>query len=194
MHTLIFAAIAAASLGAAPDLKSTLTEAIQDEYRAEGTYRAVMMKFGEVRPFSNIIRAEQMHIRLVADLMGKYGYPVPVSTFLQRKDETAAAFMVRMNVPDTFTGAAKQAVGVEESQIPFYNRLLKQTLPDDVRQVFVKLQADSRDRHLVAFRRFAGTSMKAPPATSTAGAGAVKGAGAGCGSGCGPGGDAGCGG
>ena len=35
--------------------------ALDDEYRAEAIYDAVMQKFGEVRPFINIIEAERRH-------------------------------------------------------------------------------------------------------------------------------------
>ena len=34
--------------------------AINDEYKAQATYQKVIDKFGEIRPFSNIIQAEQM--------------------------------------------------------------------------------------------------------------------------------------
>jgi len=39
-----------------------LSLAINDEYKARATYKKVIEKFGEVRPFSNIINSEENHI------------------------------------------------------------------------------------------------------------------------------------
>ncbi|MGB7250036.1 MAG: hypothetical protein WBC73_13945, partial [Phormidesmis sp.] len=38
--------------------QQAMVEAINDEYRARALYGAVLEKFGEVRPFSNIVQAE----------------------------------------------------------------------------------------------------------------------------------------
>jgi hypothetical protein len=51
----------AASL-ANTDLKSALHEALLDEFKAEATYQAAILKFGEVRPFSNIVRADVLSV------------------------------------------------------------------------------------------------------------------------------------
>ncbi len=34
-----------------------LTEALQDEYKSQATYRKVIEKFGPVRPFINVVEA-----------------------------------------------------------------------------------------------------------------------------------------
>lgn len=39
-----------------------LNEALLDEYKARDTYRKVIDSFGAVRPFVNIVEAEQRHI------------------------------------------------------------------------------------------------------------------------------------
>ena len=41
------------------NLEAVLLEALDDERKAEATYAAVIEKFGEVRPFINIIDAER---------------------------------------------------------------------------------------------------------------------------------------
>ena len=70
---------------AAPDeveseVLAAMTEAIQDEYRAEVIYLGVMDDFGEVRPFTNIVYAEVRHSDALALLFQARGLQsLPVS-------------------------------------------------------------------------------------------------------------------
>ncbi len=48
-----------------------LIEAINDEYKARATYRHVIRKFGEIRPFINIVDAESRHIEALLPLFQK---------------------------------------------------------------------------------------------------------------------------
>lgn len=67
-HALLAGALAVTA-GCAGDAVSAppsggaeaLRAALDDEYRAEATYAAVITAFGEVRPFINIIEAERRH-------------------------------------------------------------------------------------------------------------------------------------
>ena len=43
------------------ELAKILLDALDDERKAEASYAVVIDKFGPVRPFSNIIEAEQRH-------------------------------------------------------------------------------------------------------------------------------------
>ena len=62
------------------DLNSYLTAAINDEYRARDTYQGIIDTFGNVRPFVNIKKSEEQHIRLLVGLYNTYGIPVPPDT------------------------------------------------------------------------------------------------------------------
>jgi rubrerythrin len=42
-----------------------LSEAIEDEYRARATYRKIIERFGPVRPFVNIVDAENRHVAVL---------------------------------------------------------------------------------------------------------------------------------
>lgn len=137
----------------APDLPTVLRSALLDEQAAEAYYEAVMLKYGPVRPFANVVRSERMHADLVIQLMRRHGVSVPKNPHAQRPKETDAAFIARWQVPPTFALAAERAVDLELAQVPFYESLMHPTLPADVRQVFTKLLEDSRDRHAVAFGR-----------------------------------------
>ena len=57
--------------------QNALIAAIQDEYKAKAVYQKVINTFGEVRPFSNIIKAEEQHIQELLPLFEKYGVEVP---------------------------------------------------------------------------------------------------------------------
>ncbi|MBL0382442.1 MAG: hypothetical protein JKP90_23130 [Desulfofustis sp. PB-SRB1] len=68
-----------------------LTHAIEDEFLARGEYQVVIEQFGERRPFSNIIKAEERHIALLLPLFESYDVDVP-------EDQG----VMRAAVPDSF--------------------------------------------------------------------------------------------
>jgi len=61
--------------------QQALKEALADEYQARAFYQAVLDKFGQVRPFSNIVHSEGRHAALVEELLVKYGIPIPEDTY-----------------------------------------------------------------------------------------------------------------
>jgi rubrerythrin len=124
------------------NLKDRLTEALEDEYKARATYRKVIEKFGPVRPFANIVEAEERHIAALLSLFGRYGVPIPEDPWPGR-----------VSVPDTLEEACRSAVEAEQDNMAMYDRLLAATPEPEVRRVLENLQAASRDRHLPAFER-----------------------------------------
>jgi rubrerythrin len=124
------------------NLRDRLTEALQDEYKARATYRKVIEKFGPVRPFANIVEAEDRHVAALLALFEKHGEPVPEDRWPGR-----------VAVPDTLAEACRNAVEAEQENMAMYDRLLAATAEPDVRRVLENLQSASRDRHLPAFER-----------------------------------------
>ncbi|PKK88288.1 MAG: hypothetical protein CVV62_02085 [Tenericutes bacterium HGW-Tenericutes-7] len=123
-------------------LEEMLTYAIQDEYLAQATYHAIIEAYGDVKPFSRIVLAEQTHIDLLLPLFETYGIEVPVND--------AAQYVV---LPDSISSALATGVEAETANIALYETFLAQTdLPDDVRAVFESLQTAS-EHHLKAFSR-----------------------------------------
>jgi len=121
-------------------LEEMLNYAIQDEYMAQAEYQAIIATFGEVRPFSNIVVAEQTHIDLLLPLFAEYGYVVP--------ENTSAANVV---IPESITSALSTGIQAEEANIAMYQVFLGQdNLPDDVRLAFEYL-VNASARHLAAF-------------------------------------------
>jgi rubrerythrin len=119
-----------------------LTEALDDEYRARATYRKVIERFGPVRPFVNIVEAENRHIAALLRQFERFGARPPSDTWQDR-----------VTVPDSLAQACAAGVEAEIENEALYARLLGQVDDAQVREVMQRLQAASRERHLPAFRR-----------------------------------------
>jgi hypothetical protein len=119
-----------------------LNEALADEHKARDTYRAIIDRFGPVKPFINIVEAEQTHIDSLLTLFARYDIHVP--------PEPDPA---RILPPDTLLDACRQGIEAELQNVAMYDRLLAAMEKADVRMVLERLKAASRDHHLAAFRR-----------------------------------------
>lgn len=124
-------------------LEEMLTYAIQDEYGAYSEYNWIIQTYGAVKPYTNILQAEQTHIDLLLPLFKTYGVAVP--------DRTEAESHI--SYPTSLLEAAKSGVQAEIDNIAMYDTFLAQKdLPDDVRDVFVKLRTAST-HHLETFQK-----------------------------------------
>ncbi len=129
--------------GAEADTSRTLEEmlnyAIDDEFAARAEYEMIMEEYGEIRPFSNIIRSEETHIALLEPLFVQYGYELP-------SDSSASHVLL----PESLQNAFEIGIEAEIANIAMYVSFLAGELPDDVRVVFERLKAGS-ENHLIAF-------------------------------------------
>lgn len=121
-------------------LADMLTYAMQDETVARAEYAAILATYGSVRPFANIIRAEESHIASLLPLFEAYGIAVPA-------DESASLVTT---VP-SLTEAYQTGVSAEVNNIAMYETFLDQNLPDNVRAVFESLMRAS-ENHLRTFQ------------------------------------------
>lgn len=127
--------------------KEALAAALEDEYKAFATYQSVMEKFGAIRPFVMISRAEEQHIAALKALHDKYGIAVPENSYLGK-----------VSSPESVSAACQTGIDAEIANAALYDdRLLPvvSTYPDIVR-VFTNLRNASEDRHLPAFERCRG--------------------------------------
>jgi len=122
-------------------LEDMLIYAIQDEYLARAEYELIMEEYGEQRPFSNIIEAEEYHIELLKPLFEKYNIEIPA--------DTSEKHVV---VAESLETAFKTGVQAEIDNIGMYEKFLEKDLTDDVKNVFEKLMRGS-ENHLTAFER-----------------------------------------
>lgn len=122
--------------------QQAMIDAINDEYRARAFYNAVIQKFGSVRPFSNIVQAENNHVNLWNTLFAKYGMTVPADTFAGK-----------MTVPDTLQAACQGGIENEIANVKMYDRFLGFVTQPDLQAAFRQLRTVSQERHLPAFQR-----------------------------------------
>ncbi|AHM57212.1 hypothetical protein EAL2_c19310 [Peptoclostridium acidaminophilum DSM 3953] len=118
-----------------------LTYAVQDEYLARGEYLAIVDKFGNQKPYSNIISAEETHLSYLKEVYLAYGLDFPA--------DTSGDHVV---VPADLLEAAKTGVQAEIDNIAMYELFLTYDLPENVFEVFTALKSGS-ESHLLAFQR-----------------------------------------
>lgn len=124
--------------------RQAMIDSIKDEYYSRALYAAVIQKFGEVRPFRNIVQAEDRHVSLWKTLFTQYGLPLP-----------ADSFAGKISVPKTLPAACQKGVETEIANVAMYDRFLSFVKQPDLRAAFSQLREVSQERHLRAFQRCA---------------------------------------
>jgi hypothetical protein len=123
-------------------VEEMLQYAIGDEYLALAEYQAIITTYGSVKPFSNIVNAEQTHINLLLPLFETYGFVV--------SENTAADSVI---IPESITASIATGIEAETANIAMYNLFLgREDLPEDVKAVFTLLR-DASTKHLAAFSK-----------------------------------------
>ncbi|MBN1848527.1 MAG: DUF2202 domain-containing protein [Deltaproteobacteria bacterium] len=123
-----------------PTLEQMLVYAIQDEYLAHAEYEYIINQYGSIRPFSNIIKAEETHIAMLKPLFEKYGFKLP-------EDKGGDHVLV----PKDLRQAFEAGVQAEIDNIAMYEKFLSKNLADDVRSAFQMLK-NASENHLRAFQ------------------------------------------
>ena len=150
---LLFGLMAAAPVWSqtlTPDAEAALGSALQDERHAEAFYSAVMAKFGDARPFSNIIEAERQHEAMLIGLYETYGVAVPENGY-------ATGVLIAPAAPETLADACKIGVEAEIANRDLYdgNLLPAVAAYPDITLVMQRLRDASEENHLPAFQRCA---------------------------------------
>jgi len=133
-----------------PQAETALRAALEDEYHAEAVYDATIAKFGNVAPFTNIIRAERQHSSRLVALMRDNGVAVPANPY------TSGAKSVG-SIPAALGDTCAVGVEAEIANVRLYDEKL---LPEvaaypEIVQVFKALRDASQEKHLPAFQRCA---------------------------------------
>ena len=118
-----------------------LMYAMQDEYLARGEYQAIIDEFGNQKPYSNIIRAENTHISYLEEVYVAYELDIP--------EDTSSEHTV---IPTDLLEAAKTGVQAEIDNIAMYEQFLSYELPTNIEEVFTALR-DASKSHLMAFEK-----------------------------------------
>lgn len=123
------------------NIEDMLNYAIQDEYLARQEYELIMDEYGEQKPFSNIIKAEEYHIEMLKEIYEIHGYEIP--------EDSAIDHIV---LPESLEQAFDIGVEAEIKNIAMYELFLTFDLPDDIKEVFIELRDGSKN-HLAAFEK-----------------------------------------
>ncbi len=118
--------------------------ALNDEYMAMAIYQEVNKKFGDPRPFSNIVRAEETHAQRLIGLFDTYKIPVPKNPWPG-------------NVPvfESVQSACEAGVKAEVINGDLYSKLFESTTRADITAAYKALQRASEENHKPAFERCA---------------------------------------
>ncbi len=122
-----------------------LRATLEDELTARAFYAAILAKHGDVRPFANIIRAEERHAQAIRALMQ-----------LHQVDGSGVTARALPEIPGTVSECAKLAAQLERDNVALYDRFIQATAEADIKAAFERLRAASLDNHLPAFERIAG--------------------------------------
>ncbi|MBS1795525.1 MAG: DUF2202 domain-containing protein [Acidobacteria bacterium] len=120
-----------------------MIEALADERRAEAVYQAIINKFGQVRPFVNIVEAERRHQSKLMPLFEKYGIEVPKNEFDADK----------IRIPESLIDSCKKGIEAEKANAAMYDKFFQFVKEEDIRETFAYLQRASLQNHLPAFQR-----------------------------------------
>lgn len=139
------AATAAIAKGSSFTIADMLRWAAEDEYLARGEYAAIMKKFGAMRPYDNIMAAEEQHLAWLKDEYKARGLAFPA-------DGSAAGIIV----PSDLKAAAQAGVDAEVANIAMYQAFLASpelSRPENssVKDLFERLKRAS-ENHLRAFK------------------------------------------
>ena len=140
-----YGASAAVEAGRAITIVDRLRWAVEDEYLARGEYEAVMARFGAMRPYDNIMAAEEQHLAWLKAEYQARGLPFPT-------DGSASSVVV----PTDLKAAAQAGVDAEIANIAMYSSFLSRpelSRPENasVRDLFERLKRAS-ENHLRAFK------------------------------------------
>ena len=121
-------------------VQTMLLNALQEERLAAATYQAVIDKFGEVEPFTNILKAEEQHIAAVENLLKVNNIDIPENN-------------VTAEAPETLEEAYAKAIEVEKEDIALYERMLPDISDTMIKTVFTRL-TNASEWHLKTFEAY----------------------------------------
>lgn len=122
--------------------QSAMKEALFDEYKAQSLYQAIIDKFGQVRPFINIVNGEVRHAQRLETLMTRYGMEIPENPFVGN-----------IQAPNSLQEACQIGVEAEIENLEMYDQFLTFVEENDIKNTFQALRDASEYNHLPAFQR-----------------------------------------
>lgn len=129
---------------ARPALESALGATLQREQHALATYQNVIARLGAIRPFANIIPAEQQHVATLKAFLAECTVALLTGT------------VTGATAPATTSQACALGLSTEQSLVSLYDQQLpNMTSYPDVHQAFGSFKTVSAESHLTPLQRFA---------------------------------------
>ncbi|MGP1450614.1 MAG: ferritin-like domain-containing protein [Wolinella sp.] len=125
--------------------------ALDDEFHAFETYKAIAIKFQSEFPFGRIAESEARHIDALLRAATRLGVTIPPNRWAGT-----------VSAPTTLEESYALGVNAEIENIALYDRLLPFVDDAEVRDIFYSLQAASYNNHLPAFRAHLYRGNQAP--------------------------------
>ncbi len=124
-------------------VQTALSQSLDNEYKMQSYYQAVIDTLGSQRPFAMIIGAETQHVAVINSLYEKYGLKLEPNQWANKT----------YNIT-TLTNACQTAAGYERDTVNLYNALLPQVANyPDISQVFTNINDAAKTSHLPAFEK-----------------------------------------
>jgi hypothetical protein len=135
----------AADTGLPRGVIAAMGRALDDERNAAASYAAVIARFGDVRPFCNIIVAEHRHIEMLLALYRHYQLPVPDMPPAEPPQDTDLSLVT----------LCQAGVDGEIENVRLYDEELLPLVAGhlDIHGMMQRLRNASAERHLPAFQR-----------------------------------------
>lgn len=118
----------------------SLQAAIMEEYMAYNTYSEIIVQYGQVTPFSRIVKAEYQHASALIRLADYYNVEVP--------ENAGQTFDFSYT---TLAEACQVGVEIETLDAADLQKLISETENPNLIRVYTNLMNASLNKHLVAF-------------------------------------------
>ena len=96
-------------------IREALISAIDDERQAQAYYAAVLAKFGQVRPYTQLVKAEARHEEILVRYCEQNGIEVPANQWATPT----------VPLPATLEEVRQQSLTREVKNVEMYNEFLK---------------------------------------------------------------------
>ena len=138
---LVLAAIQSLTCFASDITRKALDAAYSDEFVAYTRYKSATAQFGPVRPFSNLLSAEERHLAILEQQYTNFGFDVPTPNLRP------------LRTFSSIQNACEVSIVAERKNVALYDRLLLEVTDPSVRDVFLFLRTASFERHIPALQR-----------------------------------------
>lgn len=121
-------------------LEKILVQVMEEESMTKGVYTAMVEKFGDQKPYSNLVRASERQVSKLEDILEQYDIS------WENKDNSSVL------VPATLEEGYQTSLEAAKSRVALYDKFLKEDITEDIESSLTRLKAVAQ-RQVEAFER-----------------------------------------